>query len=58
MLGHNTLKFFDRDSNLKMCLIPGLAAQKVENHCSIKRLIILSVKKLRQFEDIRLEASF
>jgi len=32
ILGHNTLTFFDRDSNLKIYLLPGRAAQKVENH--------------------------
>ncbi len=26
------LKKFDRDSNLNICLLPGLEAQKVENH--------------------------
>jgi hypothetical protein len=26
-------KFFDRDSNLKIFLLPGLDAQKVEKHC-------------------------
>jgi hypothetical protein len=31
ILGHNTSKKFDRDSNLKICLLPGLEAQKVEN---------------------------
>jgi hypothetical protein len=34
LLGHNTLKHFDRDSNLKICLWPGLDAQKVEDHWS------------------------
>jgi len=31
---HNsgTLKKLDRNSNLKICLLPGLEAQKVENH--------------------------
>ena len=25
--------FFDRDSNLKIFLLPGIEAQKVEKHC-------------------------
>jgi len=29
-----TLKLFDRDSILKICLLPGLEAQKVEKHWS------------------------
>jgi len=32
--GHKTLKKFDRDSNLKICLLPGLEVQKVEKHWS------------------------
>jgi len=32
ILGHKNLKKFNADSNLKICHLPGLEAQKVENN--------------------------
>jgi len=33
LAGEISIKNFDRDSNLKIFLLPGLEAQKVEKHC-------------------------
>ncbi len=40
--------FFDRDGNLKICLLPGLEAQKVENHWAT----LQSIGTIKMFGEI------
>jgi len=52
LLGQKLAKNCDRDSEVKICLQPGLEAQKVENHCNSRSNAEKLLKKYLKVEKL------